>query len=161
MTPMNERDTNLGETAVAVGSMRPWAVKALTILLFIQAAGMLAASVYNFLTLDLDTAGLPVSWLALITSLLANSMIFAALALLALLASLAFFGLWRSGWLVAMLAQGLTLAVALILYFRGHYGYVYLVMLYAIFMVLYLHHPDVVATFHVAPTRSMPEEGDG
>ncbi|HEX6383665.1 MAG TPA: hypothetical protein VF177_03245, partial [Anaerolineae bacterium] len=71
-----------------------------------------------------------------------------------------FFGLWRNAWLNATLVQGLTLLVALVMYAhaQGERFYVFLMMVYGIFMVVYLHHPDVQATFQpkVAPGR--PEE---
>jgi len=46
-----------------------------------------------------------------------------------------------------VLAQGLNLALALLLYFGGRPAFVYPMMLYGVFMVLYLHQADVQAAF--------------
>ncbi|MCI0397436.1 MAG: hypothetical protein L0322_21215, partial [Chloroflexi bacterium] len=63
------------------------------------------------------------------------------------MAGLGFLGLWRTGWPNAMLVQGLSLLLTLILYFREGPVYIYGLMLYSILMVVYLHHPEVQEAF--------------
>jgi hypothetical protein len=63
----------------------------------------------------------------------------------------AVFNFWRVdkiAWTMGMMAQGLMLLTALIIYFeKGADIYAYVMMAYGIFMVIYLHLPDVVGTF--------------
>ena len=137
---------------------RPWPVKALTVLLFVQSLGLLILAAYNFITLDLAQAPATETLIALLYGTAANSLAFSALSLLALMAALGFFGLWRTAWLNSMVVQGLMLFVALVMYFQGERFYVFLMMAYGTFMVVYLHHPDVQATFRPNVMPDRPEE---
>jgi hypothetical protein len=75
--------------------------------------------------------------------------IFLPLAALALVATLGFWRLWTTGWILAMSVQALSLLITLIFYFRNASGgYIYLVMMYCIGMVAYLNHSDVKRVFH-------------
>lgn len=139
---------------------RPWAVKALTLLLFTQAAVLFGIAVYSFITLDLPPAVSPERLFAAILTTFTSSILFTALALLALLAAMAFLGLWRAGWSVAMLAQGLVLSVALIVHFRTADFYIYPLMVYTIFLVIYLYHPDVQDAFHIRAGATNVEESE-
>jgi hypothetical protein len=141
------------EPEVVEASLRPWAVKAITWLLLGQTAVLFGVALYTFLLLD--TVSLPqaeVSQIMALLTLLNMTIIFSSLALLTLISAISFVGLWRGGWSISMLAQGLILIVTLILYSRAAPFYVYLLMGYAVFLVLYLHHPDVEAAFHVKDT---------
>lgn len=141
------------EPEVVEASLRPWAVKAITWLLLGQTAVLFGVAFYAFLLLD--TVSLPqaeVSQIMALLTLLNMAIIFSGLALLTLISAIGFIGLWHSGWSISMLAQGLILIVTLILYSRTAPFYVYLLMGYAVFLVLYLHHPDVEAAFHVKDT---------
>jgi hypothetical protein len=161
---MTASDTRLPEKQAAPTESRPWPVKAITLLLFLQTAGLLTIAAYNFNRLDLSAATTPLAILLLVLSVLTSSIAFSALALLNVVAAVSFLGLWRTGWSNAMLVQGMTLLVALVLYFRGggtrapHPFYIYFLMVYGIFMVIYLHHPDVQAAFHVRPSSADVEE---
>jgi hypothetical protein len=79
----------------------------------------------------------------------------ALLALLALLAAIGFFRLRPGAWPNAMLVQALSLFMALVVYFRERphtkLHYIYLLMLYAIFMVTYLHQAEVLAALRPKP----------
>jgi hypothetical protein len=137
---------------------RPWPVKALTVLLFVQSVGLLTLAVYNFITLDLGQALVTETLIALLFGTAAGSLAFSALSLLALVAALGFFGLWRTAWLNGMVVQGLMLFIALVMYFQGERLYTFVMMVYGIFMVIYLHHPDVQATFRPNVTPDGLEE---
>ena len=86
------------------------------------------------------------------------SIIFIPLSLLAILAAISFLRLWRNAWTNAMLLQGFTLLIALILYFTGKPFYVYILMLYSIFMVLYLNHYEVQVAFRLKPVMENQDE---
>jgi len=91
------------------------------------------------------------------------SIIFIPLSLLAILAAVGFRRLWCNAWTNAMLLQGLTLLIALILYFTAKPLYVYILMLYSIFMVLYLNYYPVQMAFRPEPgveSREGAYQGD-
>jgi hypothetical protein len=155
MLPETEHEM---EPEVVEASLRPWAVKAITWLLLGQAAVLFGMAIYSFL--QLDTITLPdaeVGQIIALLSLLNMTIIFSSLALLVLVAAFSFLGLWRGGWSISMLAQGLVLLVTLILFSFTAPFYVYLLMGYAVFLVLYLHHPDVEAAFHVKDSANGEE----
>lgn len=84
---------------------------------------------------------------------------FLALGGLALVAAVGFLSLWPVAWLLAMGLQGLSLAVALALYFylSEEPGYLYAVMAYFILMVFYLNSHGVRTAFQA---RQMDSGGD-
>ena len=135
--------------------MRPRPVTVLGLLLLLQAVGLFGLGVFYFVRLYWQHALTRAVLLAELFDQLLISLAFLPLALLALLAAIGFLRLWRNAWRNAMLLQGLSLWVALVLYFSRKPGYVYMVMLYGIFMVIYLNYADVYATFQ---TRSGQEE---
>lgn len=146
------------EPEVIEASVRPWAVKAITWLLFGQTAVLFGTAVYTLLLLDEIT--LPQADINQVLALLIVlniPIVFLSLALLVLAAAFSFLGLWRGGWSISMLAQGLILIATLTLFsFTAPY-YIYINMGYAVALVLYLHHPDVEAAFHVKET---PDNGE-
>ena len=73
----------------------------------------------------------------------ATGIVFMPLSVLAIVAAVGFLGLWRRAWTLALLLQGLTLLTALLLYLDRKPWYIYILMLYSIVMVLYLHDGDV------------------
>jgi hypothetical protein len=83
-------------------------------------------------------------------------LLFIALSTLALLAAIGFLRMRRNAWTVAMLGQGLSLLMALLIYFKGKLWYSYIMMLFNIPMVLYLNYHEVRAAFQpgqVEPQR--------
>ncbi|MCI0643701.1 MAG: hypothetical protein L0332_20530 [Chloroflexi bacterium] len=126
---------------------RPWSVKILTLLLFLQAAGFVAISVTSANPINFAELTTPTLFITTVAQTLTRTIAFSALALLAAMAGLGFLGLWRTGWPNAMLVQGLSLLLTLILYFREGPVYIYGLMLYSILMVVYLHHPEVQEAF--------------
>lgn len=134
-------------------------VMVLGLLLLLQAVGLFDLGLFFF------TRGLGLRRSLIVEMLitepinaLAMGIIFIPLALLALLAALGFFRLWRAAWMMAMLTQGLSLLTALLLYFNQRPGYVYVIMLYSIFLVIYLHTAEVSTTFE--PAATLIEEED-
>jgi len=66
---------------------------------------------------------------------------------LTLMSALSFLVMRRRGWLLAAIAQGLSLAVSLWLYSWFQPGYVYPIMAYCVLMILYLNSHDVRVVF--------------
>lgn len=157
MTSTADKNPSQSPTPLAPEE-RPWPVKALTVLLFVQSIGLLVLAIHSFITLDLGGAPAAETLLALLFGAAAGSLALSALSLLALVAAMGFFGLWRTAWLNGMVVQGLMLFIALVIYFRGERFYTFLMMFYGIFMVVYLHHPDVQATFRVNVTPDGRED---
>lgn len=141
------------EPEVIEASVRPWAVKAITWLLFGQTAVLLGTAVYTLYRIDqIPIPDADINEVIALFTVLNTPIIFGSLALLALVAAFSFLGLWRGGWSISMLAQGFILIVTLILFTFTAPFYIYLNMGYAVALVLYLHHPDVEAAFHVKDT---------
>ena len=67
--------------------------------------------------------------------------------ILTLMSALSFLVMRRRGWLLAAIAQGLSLAVSLWLYSWFQPGYVYPIMAYCVLMILYLNSRDVRVVF--------------
>jgi hypothetical protein len=78
-------------------------------------------------------------------------LLFIALSAVAILAAISFLRMGRNAWTIAMLGQGLSLLMALLLYFSGKPWYTYVMMLYDIPMVLYLNYHEVRVAFQPAP----------
>ena len=129
---------------------RPWPVTVVGLLLLVQAVGLFTTGTVNLLRTSLR---LEITMETVMEELpnAARGSLFIALALLALIVSFSFFRLRSTAWLSALLVQGLTLFFALSLYLRdrpgGRIHYAYVMMLYAIFMVIYLNYGDVQAAF--------------
>ena len=85
--------------------------------------------------------------------------LFAPPAVLTLLSALSFLLLRRRGWLLAAIAQGLSVAVCLWLYSQFQPVYVYPIMAYCVLMILYLNSHDVRVVFH--PRRYGAEHHPG
>jgi hypothetical protein len=157
MTQANEMRSYKVEPTSRGPRKRPWPVTAIGLLLLLQAAGLFGLGAIYFAIvylLDLWAPLLALSAEELFLGVLDNvlmSIIFIPLSLLAILVAIGFLRLWRNAWTNAMLLQGLTLLIALILYFTGKPFYVYILMLYSIFMVLYLNHYEVQVVFRLKP----------
>ena len=67
--------------------------------------------------------------------------------ILTLMSAMSFLFMRRKGWLLAAMAQGLSLAVSLWLYSWFQPNYVYPIMAYCILMILYLNSHDVRVVF--------------
>ncbi len=67
--------------------------------------------------------------------------------ILTLMSAFSFLFMRRRGWLLAAIAQGLSLAVSLWLYSWFQPSYVYPIMAYCVLMILYLNSHDVRVVF--------------
>ncbi|MBU0490799.1 MAG: hypothetical protein KKA73_21370 [Chloroflexi bacterium] len=147
-----------GDLQIRTSVPRPWAVTAVGLLLLLQAAGLAALGIIHFVLVYFAELPAPVvEWsapllLSVTTSRIYMSIISIQLAMLAIMAAIGFWRLWRNAWLTAMLLQGLCLLLALILYFHSRPALVYVMMFYGILMVLYLNTQDVRATFQSRST---------
>jgi hypothetical protein len=136
---------------------RPWSVTAVGLLLLLQAVGLFVLGAIYFAIVYLLDLWAPLSALSAeevffgVLDKILMSIIFIPLSLLAILAAIGFLRLWRNAWTNAMLLQGFTLLIALILYFTGKPFYVYILMLYSIFVVLYLNYYEVQVAFRSKP----------
>ena len=79
--------------------------------------------------------------------------------ILTLMSALSFLVMRRRGWLLAAIAQGLSLAVSLWLYSWFQPGYVYPIMAYCVLMILYLNSHDVRVVFLSRQAPETPVEG--
>jgi hypothetical protein len=149
---------------------RSWPMTAVGLLLLLQATGLFVLGAIYFATVYLLDLWAPLVALSTeellfgVVNKVIMSIIFIPLSLLAILAAIGFLRLWRNAWMNAMLLQGLTLLIALILYFTGKPFYVYILMLYGIFMVLYLNYYDVQIASQPKPVienrEEIPQEGE-
>jgi len=133
-------------------SYRP--IRAIGLLLILEVIGVVSLGVYEFALVDwrrIDLENPPPQ--AVIE--VAAFALFAPPAVLTLLSGLSFLLLRRRGWLLAAIAQGLSLAVCLWLYTLFQPGYVYPIMAYCIVIILYLNSHDVRVVFR--PRRDAPE----
>jgi len=146
---------------------RPWPVTALAALLLVQALGFAALA---FILWRLEIPGwafhVPGTGLTLATARTLG-VLAAVLALLALLTAAGFLCVRPAAWVYAVLIQGTTLAVALILRFSPGLDFshrslpsylLYLVMFYAICMVVYLNYSAVHDAFAAQQARRASRE---
>ncbi len=129
-----------------------WPVRATAVLLLLQAIGLGGYSGYRITRLDW-------SFLTQEAEIIQDAMtpgyieaislgaMFIPLALLALVAAVGFVFLFRIGWLLGAIAQGLILLACLNLYFQYKPVFVYPIMVYSIIMVLYLNSFEVRIAF--------------
>jgi hypothetical protein len=85
----------------------------------------------------------------LLAALLESAFLF-ILTVLAFTAAFGFFRLWPNAWNQAMFVQGASLLLTLIYYFLGKPPHIFIIMVYAIFMVLYLNYANVQEIFEKA-----------
>lgn len=139
-------------------SYRP--VRAIGLLLVLQVAGLAAIGAYEFWQVlsGMDWQRMPVKAPPPAVIEAAVFAFFVPPAVLMLVSAVGFFFLRRRGWVLAALAQGMSLAVCLWLY--GVFGpyYVYPIMAYCVLMILYLNSHDVRVVFHVGRDSRGPRE---
>lgn len=125
-------------------------VRAIGVLLILEVIVIVALGGYEFFQLDWRAIDLDDPSQREI-----EAAVFALLvpsAILTLMSAMSFLFLRRRGWLMAAIAQGLSLAVCLWLYTLFQPDYVYPIMAFCILMILYLNSHDVRVVFH--PRRS-------
>ncbi len=135
-------------------SRRP--VRAIALLLMLEAAGIAAYGAYALSRVDWRSvvAAREVPSGKVIDALLL--MLFAPAVVLTLLAALGFLLLRRRGWLLAAISQGAVVATGLWLYAAYEPVYVYPIMAYAVLMILYLNVHDVRAVFYPGDRKRGP-----
>ncbi len=129
---------------------RSWPVRATAVLLLLQAIGLGGFAVYRITQLDWRFLEQGITQESItpeyVDAILLVAM-FIPLALLALVAAVGFVFLFRIGWLLGAIAQGLILLACLNLYFQHKPVFVYPIMVYSIIMVLYLNSFEVRIAF--------------
>ncbi len=125
-------------------SYRP--IRAIGLLLILEVIGLVALGAYEFAQVDWQRLDLEAPPPQAVIEVAAFA-VFAPPAVLTLLSGLSFLLLRRRGWLLAAIAQGLSLAACLWLYTLFQPGYVYPIMAYCIVMILYLNSHDVRVVF--------------
>jgi hypothetical protein len=136
-------------------SYRP--VRAIGLLLVLQVLGLVGLGAYEFTQIDWQQVR-PEAPPRQAIEVLALAL-FVPPAVMTLLSALSFLFLRRRGWLLAAIAQGLSLGVCLWLYSEFQPGYVYPIMAYCILMILYLNSQDVRMVFH--PRRDTAKRDSG
>jgi hypothetical protein len=132
------------------------AVRAIGVLLILEVIGLVALGGYEFL--QVDWRGIELQGQRHRAVEAAVFALFIPSAILTLLAALSFLLLHRRGWLLAAIAQGLSLAVCLWLYSLFQPGYVYPIMGYCVLMILYLNSQDVRMVFQSRQSRGVSHE---
>jgi hypothetical protein len=134
-------------------SYRP--VRAIGLLLILEVLGLAGLGVYEFAQVDWQQLGpgAPQQQAIEVLALL----LFVPPAVMTLLSALSFLLLRRRGWLLAAIAQGLSLGICLWLYSEFQPVYVYPIMAYCILMILYLNSQEVRVLFH--PRRDKAKRG--
>jgi hypothetical protein len=125
---------------------RPWPVTANALLLLLESLGFGLMAVWFLGPLGMRWPFTPDLWTEHRGEVLLGFGC-GLLGVLALASAIGFLRVARGAWLLAVLVQGLNLALALVLYFESRPAFVYGMMVYGIVMVLYLHQVDVQAAF--------------
>jgi phosphoglycerol transferase MdoB-like AlkP superfamily enzyme len=128
-------------------------VRAIGLLLILEVLGLAGLGVYEFAQVDWQQLRpeAPSQQAIEVLALL----LFVPPAVMTLLSALSFLLLRRRGWLLAAIAQGVSLGICLWLYSEFQPVYVYPIMAYCILMILYLNSQDVRVVFH--PRRDKAE----
>ena len=136
-------------------SYRP--VRLVGVLLVLQAVGLASLVVYNGVV---RVFGRRIEILVEMRGSFETLVVggaFVAAAVMAAVAAVGFLFLRRKGWMLAALAQTLSLGACLALYSDLEPLFVYPIMAYCILMILYLNSRDVREVFH--PGRERRREG--
>ena len=130
-------------------------VRAIGVLLLLEVLGLAGLGVYEFAQVDWQqlSPGAPQQQAIEVLALL----LFVPPAVMTLLSALSFLLLRRRGWLLAAIAQGLSLGICLWLYSEFQPAYVYPIMAYCVLMILYLNSQEVRVLFH--PRRDKAKRG--
>ena len=157
MTPANSLSNPGHTTEPATMSYRP--VKVVGLLLILQMIGLVGMGTYEFTRIEWDQLvfeqqGSEVT-VETDSEQVAQAVIFIVFffppAVLMFIAGLSLLLLKRRGWLLAAIAQGLSLGICLFIYTNPEIetqGYIFPIMIYCILMILYLNSQDVRVLFH-------------
>ncbi|HEX5912085.1 MAG TPA: hypothetical protein VFY54_03020 [Rubrobacter sp.] len=131
-------------------------MRVIGVLLILEVIGLILLGGYEFLQVDwryINLRTLQPQAVELVVFAL-----FIPSAILTLLSALSFLFLYRRGWLLAAIAQGLSLAVCLWLYSWFQPGYVYPIMAYCVLIILYLNSQDVRMVFRTGQSPQASHE---
>ncbi len=132
--------------APSVRPPRPWAVTVVGLLLLLQTIALFVLGTASLLNTSFRFGITAENVLRELPHAL-RGIFLIALAWLGAVVAFHFLRLRATAWLSAMLLQGLTLLMALGVYWRDRTPYCYGMMLYGIFMVLYLQNSVVHNAF--------------
>ncbi len=160
-TPARQNEAKVPADPGSVDKTRRRPVRAIGLLLILQVIGLAGIGFYEFTEVDwpqIDPDDPPQEALEAVALFL-----FVPPAILAFLAALGFLLLTRRGWLLAAIAEGLSLAACLWLYTELNPIYIYPIMVYCILMILYLNSQPVRMVFHPGqvPAKRSPEATRG
>jgi hypothetical protein len=120
-------------------------VKVIGVLLILEVIGLVAIGAFEFW--QVRWGGLNLEGTQHDAVEIAVFALFIPSGVLTLMSAMSFLFMRRKGWLLAAIAQGLSLAVSLWLYSWFQPGYVYPIMAYCVLMILYLNSYDVRVVF--------------
>jgi hypothetical protein len=120
-------------------------VKVIGVLLILEVIGLIVIGIFEFS--QVHWRGLELESQQHEAAEVGVYALFVPSGILTLMSGLSFLVMRRRGWLLAAIAQGLSLAVSLWLYSWYQPGYVYPIMAYCILMILYLNSHDVRVMF--------------
>jgi hypothetical protein len=129
---------------------RPWAVRALSLLLLLQALAYVALCIYLLLPFEWEAMAedsfdlMPPQQVEAVYI----SIILIPTAIVAVLSAVGFLFLLRAGWLLAMAVQGGTLLGCLTLYFDTKPQVIFPIMLTCIVMAFFLNSTGVRLAFY-------------
>ncbi len=128
---------------------RHLAIRVISVLLMLQALGLLGLGLYQGAQIEVPQAeGSPFFSFPLLELFLLSGL-FVAVGLFAALNAISFYRLQRGAWLRAMIVQGVLLLVCLGLYVGGRRASdIYAIMLYCIIMVLYMNSEEIRLAFY-------------
>lgn len=127
-------------------------VKVIGVLLILEVVGLVAIGGFEFW--NIYWGGIRLEGIGHDAVEKAVFALFVPSGVLTLMAAFSFLFMRRRGWLLAAIAQGLSLAVSLWLYSWFQPTYVYPIMAYCILMILYLNSNEVRLAF-------LPRRGSG
>ena len=129
---------------------RPWTVRIVGLLLFLQAIAYVALTVYLLLPFDWRATAEQQNYIMPPQQIDALSIGFLLIpvAILVVLSAIGFLLLRRGGWLLAMAMQGATLLGCLTFYFDTKPPAIFPIMVFCIVMAFYLNSFDVRVAFH-------------
>lgn len=151
MTKRNRSPVQL----VRLPRLQLWPVRAISLLLLVEAGALFLSSLYLFSRIDWAREWNNVALSGVAFETVSFCIFFVPLAVVAIFSAVGFLFFWRVAWLTAMIVQGVSLFGCLAIYFESYlkdYNFVYLIMLYSIVMVLYLNNNDIRVMFQAKPS---------
>ncbi len=136
-----------------------WPVRIISLLLSLQAVGLLTICLYLLNQIDWEREWSAYALSATAFETLSFIIFFLPLVALGIFSAIGFLFFWRVAWLTAMIAQGVSLFGCLAIYFESYlkdYNFIYLIMLSCIVMVLYLNNNDIRVMFQATPPVDKP-----